>query len=146
MKYLRKYNESLDDNYLTDNNINDINDICLELIDDMELVVTPHYYMQNSTGRYNSTTSNNEKIVMMFIKMNNELDGDFKSFPINDNFIEVIDRLTEYTESIGWSCYVQFEDWDQKWEFDSSTFKPWYLKNLKGLLLTELHFILEMKG
>ena len=138
-------------NYLSKDNINNINDICLELVDDMSLIVTPHYYMKyknmryKNTERYSSTTSNDDGIVMMFIKMNIESAGDFKPFTINDDFIEVIDRLTEYVESIGWSCYVQFEDWNYKFDFDSSTFKPGYLKELKGLDLVELHFTLEME-
>ena len=145
MKYLRPFNES---NSLSISDIDTINDITLEL-SDLGLSVKSYYASKVFTGGWRQCDKHNPNLEHMFITIVNpsELsDSDEKyvtpggAFEVNDQLIDVIDRLDNYVKSVGWKPLITFESYNGDFNLGEDSFKPSYLKTLKGLLLIELEF------
>lgn len=147
MKYLKPFNESI-----SISDIDTINDITLEL-SDLGLSVKSYYASKTTShervfdhlGVWKKCDKHDPKLGHMFITIRGNNDDD-NPFEVTDELIDAIDRLDNYVKSLeitrkeAWKPLITFESYNGDFNLGKDSFKPSYLKSLKGLLLIELEF------
>lgn len=149
MKYLKPFNES---HTLTLEEKDTIEDICLELSDlglnvNINYTKVPTQDLFKIPKTYRLCDKDDPRIEHIFITINKEdfsaTHADIETLELTNELIGVINRLTEFTNSIGWKPRIELESSDGRYQMDGShSFHPSYLRELKkqNIELLELEF------